>query len=185
MQETGVGAQPPAEPTAADIADGRPRALDPRVVKLRRIGSAITATVLATGSLVTLLIATFAGDLPAPAAIALGALWAAAVLALAWLVYRWPAVAYRHQWYRVDTDGIEIRRGVFWREVINVPRSRIQHTDVAQGPIERRYGLGTLVVYTAGSDHARVSLDGLSHDVALRVREHLLPTGSAGDSGAV
>ena len=185
MQEIGVDAQPPAEPTAADIADGRPRALDPRVVTLRRIGGAITATVLATGSLVALLVAALAGDVAQPVAIALGALWTAAVLALGWRVYAWPAVDYRHQSYRVDEDGIEIRRGVFWREVINVPRSRIQHTDVAQGPIERRYGLGPLVVYTAGSDHARVSLDGLSHDVALRIREHLLPTGSAGDSGAV
>ena len=64
---------------------------------------------------------------------------------------------------------------MFWREVVNVPRSRVQHTDVSQGPLERRYGLGTLVVYTAGTDHAKVTLGGLDHGVALGIREHLMP----------
>ena len=85
---------------------------------------------------------------------------------------------YRHTSYRVDDQGIEIRRGVYWRVVINVPRSRVQHIDVSQGPLDRRYGLGTLVVYTAGTDHAKVELGGLEHGRALRIREHLLPSGA-------
>ena len=47
--------------------------------------------------------------------------------------------------------------------MIHVPRSRVQHTDVSQGPVERRFGLGTLVIYTAGTDYARVDLAGLDH----------------------
>ena len=43
------------------------------------------------------------------------------------------------------------------------------------------FGLGTLVIYTAGTDHARVTLAGLEHGRALRLREHLLPSG-AGDA---
>ena len=62
-----------------------------------------------------------------------------------------------------------------------MPRSRVQHIDVSQGPIERRYGLGTLVIYTAGTDHAKVVLSGLEHGRALRIREHLLPS-EAGDA---
>ena len=84
-------------------------------------------------------------------------------------------IAYRHASYKVDGQGIEIRRGVFWRTIINIPRSRVQHTDVSQGPLERTHELGTLVVYTAGTDHARVDLHGLAHARALRIREHLLP----------
>jgi membrane protein YdbS with pleckstrin-like domain len=76
----------------------------------------------------------------------------------------------------VDDRTIEIRRGVYWRAVITVPRSRVQHTDVSQGPLERSFGLGTLVIYTAGTEHAKVSLSGLEHTRALRIREHLLPT---------
>ncbi len=77
-------------------------------------------------------------------------------------LYWWAEREYRHTFYRLDAQGIEIRRGVYWRVVINVPRSRVQHTDVSQGPVERRYGLGTLVIYTAGTDHAKVDLAGSS-----------------------
>jgi membrane protein YdbS with pleckstrin-like domain len=51
----------------------------------------------------------------------------------------------------------------------------VQHTDVSQGPLERTYGLGTLAIFTAGTDHAQVSLHGLDHGTALRIRDHLLP----------
>ena len=78
---------------------------------------------------------------------------------------------------RVDTQGIEIRRGVLWRRTITVPKSRVQHTDVSQGPLQRTYALGTLVVYTAGTDHAKVELPGLSYARAMRIRDHLLPSG--------
>ena len=101
--------------------------------------------------------------------------WAALNGAAAWHAQSWPAIAYRHSFYRVDARGIEIRRGVYWRTIINIPRSRVQHTDVSQGPLERTHDLGTLVIYTAGTDHSRVDLPGLAHVNALRIREHLLP----------
>jgi len=94
---------------------------------------------------------------------------------------RWPAIAYRHASYRVDDLGIEIRRGVYFREVTSVPRSRVQHTDVSQGPLERRFGLGTLVIHTAGTAHSEVTVAGLDHTVAGRIRDHLLP-GTKGDA---
>ena len=102
-------------------------------------------------------------------------LWAVVTPLLAIYSYRWPEVEFRHIAYRVDDDGIEIRSGVFWRAVSNVPRSRVQHTDVAQGPLERKYGLGKLIIYTAGTQHSRVVLPGLEHQTALSIRDHLLP----------
>ena len=98
---------------------------------------------------------------------------------LAWRAHAWPAIAYGYTSYKVDAQGIEIRRGVFWRTITSIPRSRVQHTDVSQGPLQRTHELGTLVVYTAGTDHARVDLSGLAHARALLVREHLLPKGEA------
>lgn len=102
---------------------------------------------------------------------------AGAVLAplLIWTATGWPAVSYRHWAYRLDDQGIEIHSGVVIRRVTTVPRSRVQHTDVSQGPIARRYGLGTLVIYTAGTQHARVELPGLEHGVAVGIRDALLP----------
>jgi membrane protein YdbS with pleckstrin-like domain len=106
-------------------------------------------------------------------------IWAVVTPVVAYWSYRWPEIEYRHTSYRVDDDGIEIRSGVLWRAVSNVPRSRVQHTDVAQGPLERKHGLGRLIIYTAGTQHSRVELPGLEHQTALEIRDHLLPRQSA------
>jgi membrane protein YdbS with pleckstrin-like domain len=106
-------------------------------------------------------------------------LWAIVTPALGYYSYRWPEIAYRHMSYRVDQEGIEIRSGVVWRAVSNVPRSRVQHTDVAQGPLERKHGLGKLIIYTAGTQHSRVEFPGLEHQTALAIRDHLLPRQTA------
>ena len=153
--------------------------LDPRVIPLQRITGGILTATVAAGSFVGMSINLLGSDgASAVRWILLPAVWLVAVLLLAWQMYRWPPLAYQHTFYRVDDQGIEIRKGVYWRVVINVPRSRVQHIDVSQGPIERRYGLGTLVIYTAGTDHAKVELEGLEHGRALAIRDFLLPSGS-------
>jgi membrane protein YdbS with pleckstrin-like domain len=149
--------------------------LDPRVVVVNRVVTGIVSAVLATGSGVIALSIWGGNDWPWWALAPFGGVWLLVNGALAWHGQRWQAIDYRHQSYRVDDRGLEIRRGVVWRVVINVPRSRVQHTDVSQGPLERRFGLGTLVVYTAGSDHAKVTLEGLEHSMALGIREQLMP----------
>lgn len=102
-------------------------------------------------------------------------LWAVLATVNAWWRQYRPALVYKYSEFRADDDGIEIRRGVFFRSVINVPRSRVQHTDVSQGPLERRLGLGTLQIFTAGVTHASVPLPGLAHERALTIRDTLLP----------
>lgn len=165
-----------------EIADGQDRQLDPRVVPLERATGAILLAVIAFWSFAGLLVGMLVGDsLTVPIRLGLLLLWTVLVGLGAWLAFRWPARVYAHTFYRVDGQGIEIRRGVYWRVVINVPKSRVQHIDVTQGPIERRFELGTLVIYTAGTDHAKVALAGLEHGRALAIREHLLPSG-AGDA---
>lgn len=92
--------------------------------------------------------------------------------------YVWPAWRYRTTRYRVDAGGFTIRRGVCWRSVTSVPMNRIQHTDILQGPLQRRFELATLVVYTAGTQNASVSLSGLAHVDAVPLRDALLAAGS-------
>jgi membrane protein YdbS with pleckstrin-like domain len=170
LYRVGVDAPPPDA-----IADGVARPLDPRYVGVQRTARAITVGVLAVVGAPVALIAVFAG-LPEGV---LGfwplGVWTILVGLLGWWAHAWPPLAYRHTSYTVSTEGIEIRRGVIWRVVTNVPRTRVQHTDVSQGPLERSSELGTLVIYTAGTDDASVHLPGLTHPVALRIRDHLLP----------
>ena len=71
--------------------------------------------------------------------------------------------------------GLRIRRRVCWRQLIWLPTSRVQHTDVSQGPRQRRFGLATLTVHTAGTAGASISLAGLEHGIATRLNDHLRP----------
>jgi len=164
----------------SSIADGVEHHLDPRHVTVARLAGWIVFGGFALAQLVALVMVAIFAPIPLwVKAVLLGGVWPAAAAGLAWLAHQWPVVAHRHASYRVDDEGIEIKQGVVWRRIINVPRSRVQHTDVSQGPIERSFGLGTLVIFTAGTEHARVQLHGLDHGVALRIRDHLLSIGAA------
>ena len=101
--------------------------------------------------------------------------WVVVFGGLALSLYKWPAIHYRHLTYRVDETGLRIRSGVVWRKIASVPTTRVQHTDVSQGPLQRHYELATLTVHTAGTQNAKIDLAGLEHGVANRLRDHLLP----------
>ena len=149
--------------------------LDPRFIPFQRaVGWIVTASI-AAGSLVAIVIFVLTESRGVVLVALAWIAWLGVSVGTGWFCYRWPELEYRHTAYRVDDHGIEIHSGVYWREVTNVPRSRVQHTDVAQGPLERRYGLGTLVIYTAGTEHAKVALPGLAHADALGIRDQLLP----------
>ena len=98
-------------------------------------------------------------------------------LVLAW---RMPAALYEALDYEVDATGISIRSGVVWRSHVSLPRVRIQHTDVSQGPLQRRYGVATLKLYTAGSRYTRIDLPGLAHADAIALRDALIARVGAG-----
>ena len=144
--------------------------VDPAIIGVWRWNGVFTALVF------TVLAAAFSlpiGLWPYPPVLV-----AVAGLSFAWV---WPPIAYRHLRFGVDETGIAIESGVLWRSRVALPRVRIQHTDVSQGPLERRYGIGTLKLYTAGSRHVRIELPGLNHDEALELRDALLAEG--GGSG--
>ncbi len=160
---------------AERIDDGVTRALDPRFVSVERIagmiGTGIASAGIVAGVAVPVLAATLSPSIDR-LLLGVGAVIILGLLARAWI---WPEVAHRYRSYTVSPASIEIRKGVLWRRVASVPRTRVQHTDVSQGPLERRFGLGTLVIYTAGTEHSKVALSGLSHGTASRIRDHLLP----------
>lgn len=80
----------------------------------------------------------------------------------------------RTQW-RLDPGGLRVRRGVVWHKEILVPRSRVQHLDLERGPIERHFGLATLVVHTAGTRMHALRQSGFRDDDAVALRDALLP----------
>lgn len=127
-------------------------------------------------------IAAFALAIPlGPMSASVAASIGLAVIALGLLfAWYWPLARYRRLTYGVDELGLMIQEGVWWRVQIALPRVRIQHSDVSQGPLQRRYGLATLKLYTAGSRFTKVELEGLRHEEAIALRDTLLSRSHAG-----
>jgi membrane protein YdbS with pleckstrin-like domain len=99
-----------------------------------------------------------------PAAILMAGLVATLIL---------PVRRYRGWGYREGEDEIEIRRGRLVRVRTIVPFGRVQHIDVAQGPIQRMFSLGTLILHTAGTRGASVPLPGLPVAEAEEMRDRI------------
>ncbi len=97
-----------------------------------------------------------------------------AVVLLVWAGLIYPGFAYRHASWRLSELGLDIRRGVWWRHRIVVPRSRIQHSDIEQGPLQRGFGIATLIIHTAGTKNSSIRLEGLAVKTAETVRDTLV-----------
>ena len=85
-------------------------------------------------------------------------------------VRRW----YQRYRYWLQSEGLFISKGVFWHSVTLVPNNRVQHIDIDSGPLDRRYDLAKLIVHTAGTRNASVSLPGLLQAEAVALRQQLL-----------
>lgn len=170
------------QPPSAAPAEGHPngegdQALDPASVTAARLAGAIGLAAGLLFGLVAVLVAAVATPIGVLAAAGLAGVVLLLSAAGGAACYLWPAVRYRHTRYRLDAHGVTIRRGVVWRTVTSVPTSRVQHTDVSQGPLERYFDLATLVIHTAGTRDASVALGGLGHRAALALRDRLTEAG--------
>ena len=80
---------------------------------------------------------------------------------------------HRRTLWKLDEEGFALRRGRWWQSESCVPVSRVQHLDLKRGPLERAFKLATLVIHTAGTKMAAVSVSGLDDDDAERLRDRL------------
>jgi len=142
-------------------------ALHSRVLVLWVGGAALAAAVLAAvaGALAW---ADPLGFAFPPLAVAAGVFGVVFVLGAAYAGLR-----YRLWRFEVREDTLYIERGVFTRVRTVVPYVRVQHIDSQRGPAERALGLATVVVYTAGSRGADVSVPGLARTRANDLQERL------------
>jgi len=86
-----------------------------------------------------------------------------------WMAYR----RQRRVRWRLDAQGLAVRRGNWWQHETRVPASRVQHLDLRRGPLERLCGLATLVVHTAGTRHNAVTVPSLDAATAEQLRDRL------------
>lgn len=89
------------------------------------------------------------------------------------IVFIMPRRRYNRWGYAMTTGQIQIVRGyLFYTDTI-VPFGRVQHIDVGQGPIERLFGLSSLVLHTAGTHNSTVVLPGLRRETAEQMRDEI------------
>lgn len=92
------------------------------------------------------------------------------------LIALWSVVvAPRRRWrawgWALAEDELHVGWGVWTRVHTIVPLARVQHIDVAQGPLERAFGVARLIVHTAGTAHATVVLPGITRETAEGLRD--------------
>lgn len=154
---------------AAEVAadDALPR--HPALQTIWRLRNLVIAVIPAVPG--TVLASAF---LPGVAAAVLVALLVGALMIFGW----WHAgAAFARYRVRVLDDGVMVERGVFWHAQTFIPRTRIQHTEVNQGPLDRRWGMAKLVIHTAAAGVASIAAIGLHHADAIAVRDRLLDRG--------
>ena len=94
----------------------------------------------------------------------------------------WTArLRWRHTQWMLDEHGLRVRKGRFWQSETLVPRARVQHLDIERGPLERRFGLATLVVHTAGTRVNALKQTGFTESQAQQLRDQLIPQGKEHD----
>jgi uncharacterized protein len=85
-----------------------------------------------------------------------------------------PRLRWRHAKWRVTPTQIEWAFGVWFRSESTIPRSRVQHIEVSQGPLQRSLKLASLNIYTAGERMNSVTISGMDATQARDVRTLLL-----------
>ena len=81
-----------------------------------------------------------------------------------------PGLRWRRWRYEIREDEVDLQRGIVWISRTLVPLARIQHVDTQSGPLQRRFGLATVVFYTAAGAN---QIPELSAPIAAEVRNRI------------
>jgi membrane protein YdbS with pleckstrin-like domain len=76
--------------------------------------------------------------------------------------------------YALRQHDVIVQSGVFWKKETVQPIRRIQHIEQHQGPIDKRFGLFELKLFSAGTAHFTFRIPGLDAESASRIRQFIL-----------
>lgn len=182
MSETNLPDSPPDSPMPPALPEhvDRWQSLSANAAQVAMIGGTIRGLMM--GAVAAVLV-TFPVRIAWPVFSFLG--WVAAAIAVVlvgivlgiWLGYR----SWKFTFWKLDETGLHVKRGKLWRKEILVPRSRVQHLDIERGPIERHFGLATLIVHTAGTRLHALRQPGFLDEDAVALRDALVPASARND----
>jgi hypothetical protein len=109
-------------------------------------------------------------DLPVFAGLLIFGAVIAGLALLAWFVHEAASVMR----YAVRERDVIVRSGVFWKQETVQPIRRIQHVEQHQGPVDKRFGLYELKLFSAGTGHFTFRIPGLDAAAASRIKQFIL-----------
>ena len=86
----------------------------------------------------------------------------------------WPLISVPRRGYVLRDKDIIFRSGVIWRSITAVPFNRVQHVESSNSPLDRRFGLANLQIFTAGGSGGDLQISGLGADNAEKLRVYIL-----------
>ncbi len=139
-----------------------------RYFTLRMISFSITFTFLAASWIVPLLFEA------STIALILGIIW----LLIGCISLTEEIKGFAIRGYVLRENDISYRKGFLFFSQITIPFNRIQHCEIAQGPIARSFNLSALSIYTAGGSASDLRIGGLEPDEAKRLRDYIAKVSS-------
>ena len=91
---------------------------------------------------------------------------------LLFTIYHWFADPLKS--YALREHDLSYSSGLFFRSLVTQPITRIQHIELKRGPIERKIGLATLQVFSAGGAMHTFEIPGLPLTRAQQIRQLIL-----------
>lgn len=76
-------------------------------------------------------------------------------------------------WALRDKDII-FKKGWLFQSTHIIPFVKVQHCELISGPIGRRFGLASIKLNTAASNHADISIKGLKHETAENLKAFIM-----------
>lgn len=140
--------------------------LHPLYARAIRVASAIVFTIIA----VVITALNLVPNIPLAPIVAMYLVLAVAVA----VVMAIPGISVRRRGYVLRDKDILFRKGVIWRSVTAIPFNRIQHVETSSTPLDRKFGLATLQLFTAGGSSGDLKIGGLGQDVAEKLRVFIL-----------
>jgi membrane protein YdbS with pleckstrin-like domain len=146
--------------------------MDPKFTRRLLTQSALTLLVLSIGviGLQFLLGTVFVDE---GIEISFGLLWLAIPL-FAVPLFVWPLISVPRIGYAIRDKDIIYKAGVFWHTVTAIPFNRVQHVEKSSTPLDRRFGIASLQLFTAGGSGGDLKIHGLPVDTAESLRAYIL-----------
>ena len=93
-----------------------------------------------------------------------------ALLLLAVIIFRLVIKKSKVKGVALREFDIAYRSGLYWRKTVIVAFNRVQHVEVSNGPLQRKFGLASVKLFTAGGSSVDLRIDGVTAERAEQIR---------------